>query len=301
MALKSSILYNKLKDLRDNWVIIINHQPCDLISRSKTPSKLERITVAPNMPYEKTMTTFDIKALESCFKQTSIKESFESLYYSLGFITAMASSPEDIQPSEWIEQLVTTEAKTPHFDNEEQVKIFTTNLITWWNQCVQLFDQGGTISLPEKLGLTPNGKPNKALIDFSTGYLDGFDWLFESWHALLPDDNPEAHRTLSVLNFILARFINEKNMAKTEPDLYEQLPDTKGCFKVLPNLLSGVGMLGQDLALVEDELADMLAPDDYPVESEIITEPFKNINKSVGRNDDCPCGSGKKFKKCCLH
>src|SRR3954464_3573014 len=23
--------------------------------------------------------------------------------------------------------------------------------------------------------------------------------------------------------------------------------------------------------------------------------------KAVGRNDPCPCGSGKKFKKCCLH
>ncbi|EBS5636356.1 YecA family protein, partial [Salmonella enterica subsp. enterica serovar Oranienburg] len=21
----------------------------------------------------------------------------------------------------------------------------------------------------------------------------------------------------------------------------------------------------------------------------------------VGRNDPCPCGSGKKFKQCCLH
>ncbi|MDU7153445.1 MAG: SEC-C metal-binding domain-containing protein, partial [Enterobacter sp.] len=21
----------------------------------------------------------------------------------------------------------------------------------------------------------------------------------------------------------------------------------------------------------------------------------------VGRNDPCPCGSGKKFKSCCLH
>lgn len=23
-------------------------------------------------------------------------------------------------------------------------------------------------------------------------------------------------------------------------------------------------------------------------------------NKLVGRNDDCPCGSGKKFKQCCM-
>ncbi|MDG2285973.1 MAG: SEC-C metal-binding domain-containing protein [Alphaproteobacteria bacterium] len=23
--------------------------------------------------------------------------------------------------------------------------------------------------------------------------------------------------------------------------------------------------------------------------------------QKVGRNDPCPCGSGKKFKKCCIH
>ena len=30
-------------------------------------------------------------------------------------------------------------------------------------------------------------------------------------------------------------------------------------------------------------------------------QPLINPFKSVGRNDPCPCGSGKKFKKCCLH
>ncbi|MDP4021838.1 DUF1186 domain-containing protein [Methylobacterium sp. NEAU 140] len=29
-------------------------------------------------------------------------------------------------------------------------------------------------------------------------------------------------------------------------------------------------------------------------------EPVRNPVKDVGRNDPCPCGSGKKFKKCCL-
>ncbi len=27
--------------------------------------------------------------------------------------------------------------------------------------------------------------------------------------------------------------------------------------------------------------------------------PFKHEKPQVGRNDPCPCGSGKKFKKCC--
>ena len=29
-------------------------------------------------------------------------------------------------------------------------------------------------------------------------------------------------------------------------------------------------------------------------------EPAENIFKDVGRNDPCPCGSGRKFKKCCM-
>lgn len=27
---------------------------------------------------------------------------------------------------------------------------------------------------------------------------------------------------------------------------------------------------------------------------------IRTYNKKVGRNDPCPCGSGKKFKNCCL-
>ena len=29
-------------------------------------------------------------------------------------------------------------------------------------------------------------------------------------------------------------------------------------------------------------------------------EPIKADHKEVGRNDPCPCGSGKKYKQCCM-
>ncbi len=29
-------------------------------------------------------------------------------------------------------------------------------------------------------------------------------------------------------------------------------------------------------------------------------EPIRNFEQRVGRNDPCPCGSGKKYKNCCL-
>ncbi len=56
----------------------------------------------------------------------------------------------------------------------------------------------------------------------------------------------------------------------------------------------------KDLGYVEDVVAELergLADDGEEDEPE---EPVRNPLKDVGRNDPCPCGSGKKYKKCCL-
>ena len=43
----------------------------------------------------------------------------------------------------------------------------------------------------------------------------------------------------------------------------------------------------------------------YPSETQVkrgiqIVDGDKRLEKKLGRNDPCPCGSGKRFKKCCL-
>ena len=40
--------------------------------------------------------------------------------------------------------------------------------------------------------------------------------------------------------------------------------------------------------------------DDVDFEKEPDVLPIRNERKPVGRNDPCPCGSGKKYKKCCM-
>jgi hypothetical protein len=71
---------------------------------------------------------------------------------------------------------------------------------------------------------------------------------------------------------------------------------------------------GEQMGVVEDVLAEL---ETYPPwndpENEVTDEdlldwaaedlalhPVRNPFRNVGRNDPCPCGSGKKFKKCCL-
>ena len=39
----------------------------------------------------------------------------------------------------------------------------------------------------------------------------------------------------------------------------------------------------------------------YMVQMKQHPTPIQLAERKVGRNDQCPCGSGKKFKRCCLY
>lgn len=52
-------------------------------------------------------------------------------------------------------------------------------------------------------------------------------------------------------------------------------------------------------AFLRDRAAADMPEDEWL--SDFADETFQRDAPKVGRNDPCPCGSGKKFKKCCLH
>lgn len=54
------------------------------------------------------------------------------------------------------------------------------------------------------------------------------------------------------------------------------------------------GPIGDVIAFLERWVSEAGQSDEEPF------EPVVNPYRDVGRNDPCPCGSGKKFKKCCL-
>jgi len=47
-----------------------------------------------------------------------------------------------------------------------------------------------------------------------------------------------------------------------------------------------------------DQPADAGGPPEQRGETGPV-EPIRNVGQKVGRNDPCPCGSGRKFKNCC--
>ena len=58
---------------------------------------------------------------------------------------------------------------------------------------------------------------------------------------------------------------------------------------------------------IDDTISDMEWWACFQPEKKVKTKPLKSLStkakskkrKKIGRNDPCPCGSGKKYKKCC--
>ena len=55
--------------------------------------------------------------------------------------------------------------------------------------------------------------------------------------------------------------------------------------------------IARKLQEVQRKLRDLVRAEDPEAR---VTETVRNTNVRVGRNDKCPCGSGKKYKQCCL-
>jgi hypothetical protein len=65
-------------------------------------------------------------------------------------------------------------------------------------------------------------------------------------------------------------------------------------------LLKEVEEMGLDEMDFDDAgLDEALEEPEYDVDEPASTTPVQNPYRNVGRNDRCPCGSGKKYKKCC--
>lgn len=57
--------------------------------------------------------------------------------------------------------------------------------------------------------------------------------------------------------------------------------------------------INQLMAQATSELrSNTLFGEEYILQNSV---PVSSLTAKVGRNDPCPCGSGKKYKKCCLH
>lgn len=103
---------------------------------------------------------------------------------------------------------------------------------------------------------------------------------------------------------------NYPNLYSIKADFFEKAENSIERKKMLSSYKSEMGkfipMLGGMLGVEDDEddydeewFGRNFTNDDLFDEDVELQEPFTREEPKVGRNDSCPCGSGKKYKKCC--
>lgn len=239
---------------------------------------------------------FSYARLTSYFDTPQIAAAVRSPDCLLGMLTAVASAPADLVPEDWLGLIFRDEIEenSSMHNPEKWLDGLIQELIGWWLDCLSSLDQGNFV-LPDHLVFEENSAVPKALKEFAEGYIIASDWSDELWQTAIPDEEGIENGLRMAALTALAQCVKEElrneegvpdlvaRMAAAQQEGYDSDTDADAPF-TLSSLLCSVGHLGRQQS---EEL-------------NLPQEPYINPNRDVGRNAPCPCGSGKKFKKCCM-
>ena len=226
--------------------------------------------------------------LEAFLARPSHPEGTFSLGVLRGFLFAVASAPELMRPSEWIPFIFADEE--PEFKNLQEAQEVMDALMHLYNAVNESVRAKGPRLPPGCVFLDPpmeNLKPEAPVSQWARGFSAGHMWLEEAWDRYLPEEmEEELGAVLAALGFFSSRSLAEK-MATEASGPEASVERLAGMFqRVFPDAVMEYAGMGR--AIYEAVL-----------EAEEGPQSSKPTSAPVGRNDPCPCGSGKNFKKCC--
>ena len=207
-------------------------------------------------------------------------------YHALqGFLFAVVSAPELIRPSEWL-PLIFNEQEAGYSTIEEANTIL--------GQIMTLYNDINTAILEERVVLPgdcqlrprvlDNLEDSASLARWSRGFLIGHEWLEELWDVELPSDlDEELGVVLMTLSFFSSRGLAEAFHQETAAKTASLEEFAESILRLVPDALAEYAHFGRS---VVGGVGETAAP------------APKRVSKA-SRNDPCPCGSGKKFKRCC--
>ena len=213
----------------------------------------------------------DPEALEKKLQDfASSKEAFEGgmagLAYGNGLMTAVIVGPEPVQQTEWLPLLLNSSDAL--LDGDDARLLVGMLLFEYGNIIKSLRSH----SKPYKPSFWKNDDGCLITSDWAEGFLAGMRLRKDAWEQLWKDGAQGFLTTLAVL----------LQGDKIDAELLEADMDPQEVFEAA-------------LDTVSDWIHAF-----YNIRQEAAASN-RRLDGKVGRNDPCPCGSGKKYKKCCLN
>ncbi|UOD34648.1 UPF0149 family protein [Deferribacteraceae bacterium V6Fe1] len=203
-----------------------------------------------------------------------------------GFLFGIALTPDVIFLSEYMPEIFGNEE--PIFESQEEMSLFVDNLMKAYNAYIYAAENQKFKILVDVIKDEDLTDEYMAEIsDWAKGLFSAFKMRPEIWYPdreLIKNDLEGLDSYVYFFGILYSaaypdivnkHLKNDKNV------------DRKLIYKIIPSAVEGIKAVGE---MFLDERK----------------KKFKeNLNKTkkkkekIGRNDLCPCGSGKKYKKCC--
>lgn len=209
-----------------------------------------------------------------------------------GFLFAVASSPETIAPSEWLPMIGDDEGL--NFADQDEAQEILGLVMALYNEVNKaVLERSNTLPMGCAFDkeILKNFEDDSPISQWSRGFASGHDWLAEVWEEYLFGElDEECGATLMVLSFFGSKKLAEAYFSDIRPskrnagsEAFEEFAKTMR--KMFPDALASYAHIGRSIfeAILEQDSGER--------------QPA--VGSKIGRNDPCPCGSGKKHKKCC--
>ena len=188
----------------------------------------------------------------------------ESAMFIEGVVLAANMATKPLQPEAWLEQ------------------VFGENAAELNQRVVgQINHQYSFIKRNEYslLGLAEGEKQAELLADFAEGFMSLWPTIESQWLETNISDG-----TLRMLQAMLTTLMLAIDEEQTQAQMKQAGIDTP---PALADLVDQLDLMINEVAQAADEA--------------LVGAKGQSVNpyKEVGRNDQCTCGSGKKFKQCC--
>lgn len=188
-----------------------------------------------------------------------------------GFLTAIISGPQTLEPAEWLPVL--WGEYEPKWASTEESEAIMSLVLRHMNGIVTTLTEAPEEFEPIVLEVEEDEATITSVEEWCLGYMKGVSLTMEAWQK-------GGQQAMDLL-FPIMVFTTDDGRSSLERLDEEELETLK---RSLPSSVRKLHAFWQArLGLAAS------------------TDPFRHSEPQVGRNDPCVCGSGKKFKKCCLH
>lgn len=218
----------------------------------------------PNLP-GLDLDPFDLDDLDAFLASDRVPASCMRLSELDGFLTAIAIGPEPIMPSEWL-PVVWGESE-PVFESDEELERVVGAIFGRYQEILRT-TQDEPDPYEPLLFETLDGQ--LLATDWAAGFMDGAALRKGAWQPLL-----QTEEGAELLAPIIAFLDDEdgKPLVEVEPD---------------------------ELAEVREVAVELIAPSVQVIQR--FWRAYRRLPRRArrtGRNEPCPCGSGRKYKRCC--